>query len=65
MTLKSNTFTAQPGGNAKADAKKKLLLKRHSGAIGKVIADAKTFSEDRKRALDRISDTKLRESAAR
>ncbi len=65
MALKSSTFAVPAGSDAKAKARKELLLTRHRGAIEKVVADAKSFSEDRKRALDRIEDALLRESASR
>lgn len=67
MALKSSTFAVRAGSTASADAeaRKERLLGRHRGAIEKVVADAKTFSEDRKRALERISDRQLRESASR
>jgi hypothetical protein len=67
MALKSSTFVVRAGGvaNADAEARKERLLGRHRGAIERVVADAKTFSEDRRRALDRISDKQLRDSASR
>ncbi|MDP9415675.1 MAG: hypothetical protein M3Q08_16670 [Pseudomonadota bacterium] len=65
MALKSSTFAVQAGSSAKADAKKKALLERHRKSVEKVVADAKSFSEDRKRKLSQITDVKLRESAAR
>ncbi len=65
MALKSSTFAVPTGNDAKAKARKELLLIRHRGAIEKVVADAKSFSEDRKRALNRIEDALLRESASR
>lgn len=65
MVLKSNTFAIPAGSNVKADAKKKALLARHDKSVEKVVADARSFSDDRKRKLSQISNLKLRESAAR
>jgi len=65
MALKSSTFTVQAGSSIKADAKKKALLARHGKSVERVVADAKSFSDDRKRKLSQISDLELRESAAR
>jgi hypothetical protein len=65
MALKSNTFAVQAASSAKADAKKKALLERHRKSVEKVVADAKSFSDDRKRKLNKITDVMLRESAAR
>jgi len=65
MALKSNTFAVQAASSAKADAKKKALLERHRKSVEKVVADARSFSDDRKRKLSQITDAKLRESAAR
>jgi hypothetical protein len=65
MALKSNTFAVQASSGAKADAKKKALLERHRKSVEKVVADARSFSDDRKRKLSKITDVKLRESAAR
>ncbi len=65
MALKSSTFAIQAGSSVKADAKKKALLARHGKSVQKVVADAKSFSDDRKRKRSQISDLKLRESAAR
>jgi len=65
MALKSSTFAIPASSSVKADAKKKALLARHGQSVEKVVADAKSFSDDRKRKLSQISDLKLRESAAR
>lgn len=65
MALKSSTFAIPASSGVKADAKKKALLARHGKSVKKVVADAKSFSDDRKRKLSQISDLKLRESAAR
>jgi hypothetical protein len=65
MALKSSTYALQKGAGAKASAKKKALLARHRNAMDKVLADAKSFSDDRKRKLDTIADATLRQSAAR
>ncbi len=65
MALKSSTFAIQAGSSVKSDIKKKALLARHGKSVEKVVADAKSFSDDRKRKLSQISDVKLRESAAR
>ena len=65
MALNSSTFVIQTGSSTKADAKKKALLARHGKSVEKVVADAKFFSNERKRKLSQISDAKLRESAAR
>ena len=65
MALRSSSFAVETHGSARADAKKKLLQQRHKTAMAKVLADAKSFSADRRRALDEITDETLRESAAR
>jgi hypothetical protein len=65
MALSSSTFALPKDGGAKAKRRKDLLLKRHRAAVEKVLADAKTFSDDRKRDLDKIDDESLRRSATR
>ncbi|WP_067614106.1 hypothetical protein [Erythrobacter sp. QSSC1-22B] len=65
MALSSSTYFLSKGNSTKAGAKKKILLRRHRNEVEKVVADAKSFSEDRKRDLDKIADERLRESAAR
>jgi hypothetical protein len=65
MALSSNTYVLPKGSSAKADVTKKNLLNRHYEAVAKVLADAKTLSEDRKRDLGKIDDESLRQSAAR
>lgn len=65
MTLKSNSFAVLASSSAKADAKKNALLERHRKSVEKVVADAKSFSDDRKRKLSKITNLKLRESASR
>lgn len=65
MALSSSTYALPKGGKAKATAAKKGLLMRHRAAVQKVVADAKSLSDDRKRDLSKISDRALRESAAR
>ena len=65
MALSSSTYALPKGGKAKATAAKKGLLTRHRAAVEKVVADAKSFSDYRKRDLNKITDKVLRESAAR
>jgi hypothetical protein len=65
MALSSSTYALPKGSSAKADAAKEDLLTRHRNAVEKVVADAKTFSNDRKRDLGKIADEDLRQSAAR
>ena len=65
MALISGTYVISTGSNGKADSTKKRLLSRHREAVEKVLADAKTLSEDRKRDLGKIDDVNLRQSAAR
>lgn len=65
MALNSTTFALPKNGEAKAKRRKDDLLKRHRQAVEKVLADAKTFSDDRKRDLEKIGDEKLRRSATR
>lgn len=65
MALKSSTYALQKGPDAKASAKKNALLARHRNAVEKVLADAKSFSDDRRRKLNTITDATLRQSAAR
>ena len=65
MALKSSTYALRKGASAKANAKKTALLARHRNAVEKVLAEAKSFSDDRKRKLDTITDATLRQSAAR
>lgn len=65
MALKSSTYALHKGAGVKASAKNEALLARHRNAVEKVVADAKAFSDDRKRKLDTITDATLRQSAAR
>lgn len=65
VALSSSTYALGEGSSFKADATKRSLLTRHRKAVEKVVADAKTFSADRKRDLDKIADEELRVSAAR
>ena len=55
MALSSSTLTL-PKADAKVKAKKSGLLMRHRKAVEQVVADAKTFSDERKRDLDKIAD---------
>jgi hypothetical protein len=65
MALNSTTFALPKSGEARTKRRKDDLLKRHREAVEKVLADAKTFSDDRKRDLEKIGDEKLRRSATR
>lgn len=65
MAFKSNTFKVQPKRRSVAGQSAKTLQIRHKKAIDKVVADAKSLAEDRRRTLAEISDSKLRTSAAR
>lgn len=65
MTLKSSSFSVDKKTSTKSAEKRDALLKEHRRAIQKVLREAKTFSKDRKRALEEISDQQLRQSAAR
>lgn len=65
MALRSSSFAVESHGGARSDEKTKLLQQRHKAAMAKVLADAKSFSDDRRRALDEITDEALRQSAAR
>ena len=65
MALSSSSIALPKTADAKAKAKKSGLLTRHRKAVEKVVADAKTFSDDRKRDLGKIADESLRQSAAR
>ena len=65
MALSSSTYALAKGDTLKADATKKSLMDRHHSAVERVVGDAKAFSADRKRDLDKIADKSLRESAAR
>jgi hypothetical protein len=68
MALKSSTFsfgTRNSGGDPKTAKAKQQLLKRHHEAIEKVVADAKSYSDDYRRTLGAILDKNLRDSAKR
>lgn len=65
MGLSSSTLALPKKAGTKAKSKTSGLLMRHRKAIDKVVADAKTFSDDRKRDLEKIADEGLRQSAAR
>jgi hypothetical protein len=65
MALSSSTYALSIRSGAKVDATKKRLLSRHREAVEKVLAEAKTLSEDRKRDLGKIDDENLRQNAAR
>jgi hypothetical protein len=68
MSLKSSTFplNTRRGGVAGQAAKaKQRLLNRHHVAIEKVLADAKSYSEEYRRTLGAILDKGLRDSAKR
>jgi hypothetical protein len=63
MALSSSTLALPKKVGAKVGGAK--LLMRHRLAIEEVVADAKSFSEERQRELDKIVDKGLRQSAAR
>ena len=67
MSLSSNTFALPEGAGAEAKAKTKKsgLLMRHHKVIERVVSEAKSFSDERKRDLNEIADEDLRQSAAR
>lgn len=65
MGLSSSTLALPKKASGKAKTKKSGLLTRHRQAVDKVVADAKSFSEDRQRELGKIADEGLRQSAAR
>jgi hypothetical protein len=63
MAFKSSTFNVAQGGIATGS--KKTLLYRHKVEIDRVVKEAKNLAEDRRRVLEKITDPKLRASAAR
>ena len=59
MALKSKTFQIGTSNRARTEETKKDLLTRHQNDINKVLKEARAFSEDRRRTLDRLKDKKL------
>lgn len=65
MTFKSKTFTVRTTTSQATQAAKKTLERRHQRAMEKVVADAKSLAEDRRRSLGEITNRTLRLSASR
>jgi hypothetical protein len=65
MALSSTTYAVRKADSVKARVKKRGLLTKHKIEMQKVLAEAKTFSDDRKGKLETISDEGLRETASR
>ena len=65
MALASSTFAVQASRSQDADVRRERLLHRHRAAVDKVVADARTFSEDLERTLSEITDEDLRQAASR
>jgi len=70
VAFKSDTFTVRVHGrDAEKTLERRRLLRevsnRHKPAMDRVVADASALAKDRQRALDGITDTALRDSAAR
>lgn len=59
MTLKSRTVPLRSAGERKVSSEKGALWVRHKDAIDKVLAEAKSFSDDRQRKLKRLDQTKV------
>lgn len=64
MTFKSMSFKARPAVRPTAAATR-ALQRRHKDAMDDVVSDAKALAQDRRRALDSITDPNLKLSAAR
>lgn len=65
MALKSSTFKVAKAHPKTVGSQKAGLENRHKGAIDKVVSDARTLAEDRRKALSGISSRALRVSATR
>lgn len=65
MALKSSTFKVGSANRTTVGSKKTGLETRHKVAIEKVVKDARTLADDRRKALSSISNTALRVSATR
>jgi len=65
MALKSSTFKAAKANPKTVGSQKATLEIRHKGAIDKVVSEARTLAEDRRKALSEISSPALRASATR
>jgi hypothetical protein len=65
MALKSSTFKVAKANPKTVGSQKARLETRHKGAIDKVVSDARTLAEDRRKALSGISSPALRVSATR
>lgn len=66
MALKSNTFKVNSAsGRSLTGSHETALMEKHQGEIKRVVSDAKKFVDDRKKALESISDAALRRSASR
>ena len=65
MTLKSKSFKVAESDAKTLDQSKVRLETRHKGEIDKVVSDARSLAEDRRAALNRITNPALRERASR
>jgi hypothetical protein len=65
MALKSSTFKVAKANPKTVGSQKARLETRHKGAIDKVVSEARTLAEDRRKALSGISSPALRISATR
>ncbi len=65
MALKSSTFEVAKANPRTVGAQKAGLETRHKAAIDKVVSEARTLAEDRRKALSDISSAALRASATR
>jgi len=64
MAFKSSTFKVRAKGGI-ASGSEKALQHRHKSEMDRVVREAKNLAEERRRALEQITNTKLRISAAR
>lgn len=66
MALKSGTYNVRaPKVGSAASSHEAALKGKHQSEIKRVVDEAKKFADDRKQALENISDAALRRSAAR
>lgn len=66
MALKSRSYNVHtPKIGSESGSYKSVLKGRHESEITRVVGEAKKFADDRKDALEKISDAALRRSAAR
>lgn len=64
MTFKSMSFKARASIRPTALATR-ALQRRHKDAMDEVVSEAKALAQDRRRALETITDPNLKQSAAR